>query len=481
MSDTRIIHCDITPTTEMIYARRNDQNITATKAIGEAADNSIDAEATVIRIAVNREKETLSIWDNGKGCVDPEVMLTIGRHVPSSNRTIGRYGIGLKSAAIWLSSVTRIGSCNGTERMQIAVDWDKVAASGVWGVDAITGPCDGLAPFTYIEFQIFNDRANSQAIRRAKEALADMFSPAIESGCRIEFEGEPLRALRLPEMTNVIRHEGSFEGKPYRLTAGLLAAPGSRNGYRIAFRHRIIEDGVRKGCGYYNASRFFAYLVLDETDNGPRWQLDGHKHGFEERDALLGELFPLVEPLLQKSQETSEQVEIVELTNEIEASLAASLNPIFHTMLRPGSTHKPGPVKPTDDGPKQNNTENPGPEGGKYRAAKKRAQNLLRLHFCEFTDAPEKLGFMQRGDGGSVWINLNTLHPHVKSAREGRDVTVLRQLAATIFVADSLLLQDKQFKLPYPEMDVHNRFMAILSDALNLPVAAHQGAVNGRP
>jgi Histidine kinase-, DNA gyrase B-, and HSP90-like ATPase len=474
------LQCNITPTTDIIHGDRNARDLSLPKALAEPVDNSLDAGASIVQIDINGG--WLSIADDGRGCDDPEAMLRLGRHVASADHTIGRYGIGLKRAAIWLSRITNIVSSTGRRMIKVIADWDAIAAKGDWSIAATRDECDS-DPFTEISFEVFGNRANPRAMRAARDFLADVFSPAIDSGRKLYFDGEELQSVKIPELEDPITHVGVFQGKPYHLTAGLLPVASARCGYRIAFRHRILEDRVARGCGEYNPSRFFAYLVLDESDRNNRWHLDQYKHGFEERDDLLDELFPVVERLLKESQERSREVEIAGLTEDVELSLQAALGPVLVNARRPGVRGRRGGVKPTTTGGEHGQTEHPGDDAGKYKSGKRQSRNLLRVQVMPFHEEPQKIGHARRGDGASIWILLNELHPYVKWAMQQRDPVALRQIAATIFAADGVLKDDLQLRLPYDGLSEHERFVGVLSQALNLPEPKGEegGDTSGRP
>jgi hypothetical protein len=315
---------NLAPSPYMIHGWRHRSNLTLAKAEAEVVDNSLDAGAKVVKIIINKELGLLTVSDDGVGCVEMEALMKMGERAAFED-AIGRYGIGLKEAAIWLSSETTIISANGKERLVAEVNWGQLMRTGrwdnAWDCDPSTDP-----PGTSISFKLLENRIKGQAVRSAKTALAVLFSPGLRAGRQILFDGVALEPdpVTDPPLEDVIEHRGQFEGKPYRLRAGLLAEPTPDAGYWIVFRHRVIDDRVMAGCGGYNPSRFFGYLDLSEQAGGERWSLDLLKHGFDERDELLEQLFPVVEPLLKKSDEKSYEIHFDAMSRKLEAQLEAS-------------------------------------------------------------------------------------------------------------------------------------------------------------
>jgi K+-sensing histidine kinase KdpD len=92
------------PSTAILTATRSDSNMYLWKALAEIIDNAFDHRATEVIIQSSDDSTTLTIEDNGDGCSDANRMVQLGSHFRNvkSGNAIGRYGIGLKEASVWL-------------------------------------------------------------------------------------------------------------------------------------------------------------------------------------------------------------------------------------------------------------------------------------------------------------------------------------------------------------------------------------------
>ena len=93
------------PASLAVEAMRNGSYSTTAHALAEIVDNSYDASATVIHIAMITEQEshtpqTIAVLDNGKGMGEQMLRHCIqhGNHM-GNGRGIGKFGVGLLSAS----------------------------------------------------------------------------------------------------------------------------------------------------------------------------------------------------------------------------------------------------------------------------------------------------------------------------------------------------------------------------------------------
>jgi hypothetical protein len=124
----------LAPDPAYLYALVN-QNLTWRDALSELVDNSFDAGAT--RVEVIFEGKTLRVRDDGEGVEDIGRMLTLGHHTRGARTRLGRYGVGLKDAAIWLAPSLDIHTIRGLAGTvsQCVVNWDQLAKSLDWNLE----------------------------------------------------------------------------------------------------------------------------------------------------------------------------------------------------------------------------------------------------------------------------------------------------------------------------------------------------------
>ena len=91
---------DLSPKTEILTAL-SQQNLKWEIVLAELVDNSLDAGASRVDIRLGPGK-SLSIKDDGVGCKDIAVMVRPGDRQVHETTSLGRYGIGLKDAALFL-------------------------------------------------------------------------------------------------------------------------------------------------------------------------------------------------------------------------------------------------------------------------------------------------------------------------------------------------------------------------------------------
>ena len=102
----------------------HNEKLTWKKMIPELIDNALDAKARTFDF--NKDGNTLVIKDDGIGCPDPRVMVSLGEskaHATGSPRS-GRYGLGGKASCIRASQagLVEIVSVHDGQLSKIAVD-----------------------------------------------------------------------------------------------------------------------------------------------------------------------------------------------------------------------------------------------------------------------------------------------------------------------------------------------------------------------
>lgn len=104
-------------------------------AIADIVDNAISASADEIRITFDWDNQVVSIIDNGDGMEKEELYknMQIGSSDPSAERSytdLGRFGMGLKTAAFSLGRRVTVVSANNNLFCNAAWDLDQVGTIG---------------------------------------------------------------------------------------------------------------------------------------------------------------------------------------------------------------------------------------------------------------------------------------------------------------------------------------------------------------
>jgi len=99
---------DVTPDVRLLRVLRS-SGVNLQTAMGEILDNSIDAGASEIDVYVfknDREKSNIMVVDNGKGMNDVTLRgaFTLAKELKFGIDQIGKYGMGMKTAALSLST-----------------------------------------------------------------------------------------------------------------------------------------------------------------------------------------------------------------------------------------------------------------------------------------------------------------------------------------------------------------------------------------
>jgi hypothetical protein len=385
----------------------------------ELIDNALDKRATSIKLYV--EDDTFIVEDNGTGVANMLSLLQWGLHDKGgSTRTIGRYGIGFKRAAIWLAEAFEVETRHRNRQSILAVDWAVLQASGKWST-SMEDPVPSSGPsFTRFIFTGIRRKRLARLDSVVKD-LAYEFGPSLRAGVRIELNGIPIEAAPFPRLETRQVTDDHFEGRHFRLTAG-IKLPGDtpkRHGFDVVVMHRLIMQGDNYGCYQYSPQKFYGYLeLLDDGDE--QWTVATLKGGeFAERDALFEYLFPIVEPLLKAAQELGERIELKEWREE----LLERLSSLMKIRERRGRGESKGVAESKKSGATRE-------QADKTDAAQpgsvidKRLHGALDLRFdCH---DPDKVGDVQRTKTTTI-ISLNLDFPIIK--RRDSDGTIAIALA----------------------------------------------------
>lgn len=334
---------DCSPDTSIIASYKNG-NLVTWRAIAELIDNSFDAGANRVSIDFDVKSRCLTVTDDGSGCKDPEVMAKLGGSFRQAKTGIalGRYGIGLKEASVWLCDRMSITSAHEGGGWRVVVDWKKIQETKVWAVPVDRG---GEFKSRGVCIELDAIRPNTKPVsHETRQSLSETFRPAILSGRQIVVEGKPIEALDLPALKDSADEDLSFDGKSYNVKYGIKSSASSAYGWTIAYGHRVLVTNYTKaGFAEYSPTRFYGYLTLYDTGEN-KWSLNRFKDGFDGIDALLDSLTPRIQPLLEKAEAEGMDLEIKSAIGQVESELNRAFGKRIQEK-RPGCAGEEGTVE----------------------------------------------------------------------------------------------------------------------------------------
>lgn len=327
---------DITPDPNLIFAICEQSSLTFRLCLGELIDNAFDADAPTVEIVfgptLNRSCSYMRVSDNGNGCPDLASMLTLGRHARQRGTKLGRYGIGLKDAVLWIgkrdSNVTITSIHEGRER-SVSVDWSKLVRSREWRVDApLAVPAQPGTPSgtTILVSPVPRAVPHGDAWNDLLEELGYMYSPAIKRGRQIVLRkdksrkgatepGVPLERYRMPAMDEVLDRQISLFGKTARVYVGIVkdGANNKRPGLTYTHGFRVIKSACSDGCGDHAIAKISGFVELDDS-----WKLTKNKDDVSEsKEELIALVYQEIRPLLIKADALNREHAEVNLAQEL--------------------------------------------------------------------------------------------------------------------------------------------------------------------
>jgi len=135
--------------------------------------------------------------------------------------------------------------------------------------------------------------------------IAMRFHPALASGVRIRYNGQPIEVLPEPPLQDVIERQIQLSGgRSAHIRAGILTGLSPLNRVHVGFRHRIIMPSCGLGCGTYSGlNKIFVRIYLA----GP-WHLGQFKDDLPddtEREELDATAHEILQPLLAQWQDAA--------------------------------------------------------------------------------------------------------------------------------------------------------------------------------
>lgn len=389
-----------------LYSIREQSSYTWKSMVCELVDNCFDAAANNVTLSWPGG-QVFSIKDDGCGTEDPMRLLTLGSRYDHQTTDIGKYGVGVKLALIWLWGQSEIHtSHNGTMR-SIEADWNEIA-SGVAqypSIDAVS-ICDA------------NGRIGTEITCRATRAypkfesliksIESTYTPGIELGKRIVVKypkQKPflLKGRQWPKTSQMIDTEVEAAGRTVRIVMGIVEEgyenPYS-NGFSFERTYRVIKESTL-GANGFAVSRIAARIVL-----GKDWVLSTNKDDFVEyQDELADAIYERCAELMQSASEQALSVEDLEFNREL-ASVVVTSGRDSKREKRNRTGDSAGSIQPKNTGRKRRTasqtTDNPGsvvdPAGVKSR------RSGFTIETYEANSS--KLGYYDP-DGNRVRLNIS--------------------------------------------------------------------------
>ena len=339
------------------------ENLGWKESLAEMVDNSFDAGADRVEIAL--KAKTLTVSDNGKGCTDLHAMVTLGAHRRQSTTSLGMHGRGLKDAWLYLGDKIEIESHHGGVARTLSLDVKELIANNWEGPDPVSTTRQGKG--TTIRFPSIRRTAWKE---NTVGELCKTFMPALNDGRQIVLKSRKsirLKAFVLPVTTDPIVDSFDIDGKTVSISIGIIP-DGHRNttrGLLYTYGHRVITEAAL-GTKEYSCSRLAGTVSL-----GKGWKLTPHKNGIGEcTDTLEDAIFDRIQWIAKKAHQQSMIAESDAFKIEIETQLNKGLATLRERRNHTGE--REGAVLPATTGRKRKRaaktTDNPGSVEGKQKS-----------------------------------------------------------------------------------------------------------------
>lgn len=319
---------DITPETHFLDSTRNSR-FGWKRSLRELVDNSFDGNADCIEI--RKSRRTLEIADDGCGSSDLQAFFRLGTHVRKKSTKLGRYGVGLKEAAIWLWGRTTISTSDGKYIRSVNVCWDEVRRSGKWHsgrptIEEASKESCRDATLLAISGTVVLFRDIEKPFKGFDDAIDDLgytFHPALSSGKQIRvIEGKKRRRIKpfqRPELSHLIDRTMDLQiGKELqprnvRIVAGVVPEGGANpfGGFNICYEHRCIMN-TSDPCRDFSSARFFSWVYLQEP-----WPLTKNKDDLGDKEELFSLLYETCYDVLKAAHDARDSIELKELEEEL--------------------------------------------------------------------------------------------------------------------------------------------------------------------
>jgi hypothetical protein len=437
--------------------------------LGELIDNSLDAGADNVSIIFGSKPKSMKVIDNGHGCPCIEAMLTIGKHHRTATTRLGRYGVGLKDAAVALWGRLDICTTHKQVTSSSSITWEMFRRQSHWRIPTPAVMQDNVLKGTRISCEGIEKPLPSNYESLAEE-IGFVFGPGIRRGCQISITlptGKRIvcQAHEIPQLDNAVEGTLLVAGKQARVRVGIVK-PGVDNirpGISVTHHHRVIIDRGQIIDGPYSIGRICGSVELSDE-----WRLSTHKDEItQHRDELAAAVTEFCRPVLEQAQRATELVSSAALTASLSADLTQALRLMNKTpksntaKSKRGQGDKSGTVVPTGTGSCHAN------------AARKQPGTSMAGDDAKVTGfsidwLPMDGELIGNVDGGTR-IELNENNVQLRHLRDRNNKWALRLACGALLVDDAISKKcvQKLFKGFSDEEVSGSRFSTLLAKLLS--------------
>lgn len=410
-------------------------------AIGELVDNSFDAGATRVEVDVSKTSE-LVVTDDGKGCPNVPLMLSLAKHQASDTTSLGRYGVGLKDAGCWLWGELNIETVHRGQATLARLNWESLSKSGTWefpdpiiSAAAADFPCGTRLRFSR------HKRRNRPSVENLMDALGYTFWPALSDGRQIVVIGPRKKRCvcapwNPPPLSEIVEDAFEVDGKPVTLRAGIVPADDSneKEGFNFAFGHRNIFS-CALGAKGHSIARICGIVRL-----GKGWNLSTNKTGLSDDPTALGEaIWERCERIIRKSEQMATHIFNRELETEVSKSLRGYFSEKKREKRDKGDSH--GTVESKNTGRKRRNAKKTSDSPGII-------QDIVDVSALSMEWRSYDNNSIGKVDAIGSKVYLNSNHARMKQHREGENLEAIVDWCLTLLTITAFE-NDQRERLPY--------------------------------
>lgn len=460
----------ITPKVSLLKSLRGER-VNRIGLLGEAIDNSFDANARRVDITIG--DHLLTFRDNGIGLNSErlEALFTLGDHVSTGTTALGRFGVGITAQAINAANIIEVDSVSHQGHCRLHANWRQVLRSGEWEVpDPDWRPIlVGASTFTVIALRELRT-PEPYTQQRLFDDMAEIFYHALQDGKQIVIDGQTIQFVEDPPLDDEIERDLVLSnGRSIKLRAGILRGKSKRWGVFVGFRHRVLKMRCNWGCAdYVGLGKMFCRLRL----SGP-WHLAKFKDDLadqDERDELEAAVEAALRPILEKVNDAAMDAKIDalgDLINQMIPPRLAASRP--HRKKNPN----PDPEEKRKRKRKQHNPVDPVDSEPQGPARTKQPQQGRLMITFDGRDDQDGIGNYQSGRPDRV--NLAKDNLIIGRLIAQRD----QQVAASALYVIALLLYESRLR----QLDIFEPLGKRVADllALNIGMLPQLSAEGAKP
>jgi hypothetical protein len=307
-----------------VYGQFRNLNNTAWYALGEYVDNAVQSFENnksrllevndnnyqfEVRINIDKDNDIIEIYDNAAGIdVDNFQRAFEPANIPIDNTGLHEFGMGMKTASIWLADLWSVSTAalDEDEKRLVEFDLKKVLAEEKELLEVENVKKEITTHFTLLKLtQLSKNAPSNQQINKIKKHLQSIYRKFIRTGDMklyindeelVYEEPEILRAPFYNDLQGEVIHwkkEVNFSTEIYKVNGfiGILStmSTNTTNGLSLFRRGRVIEGSHDEKyrpkvlCGQVGSPRYkriFGELELEG------FAVSFNKGSFQEQDDL---------------------------------------------------------------------------------------------------------------------------------------------------------------------------------------------------